>query len=63
MEKLYNDNDSFKQYVDKYCANNEIDVKTAFTHSVVKNVADYYKSADKGKISVEKVDVGCGGAC
>lgn len=52
MEELYKTNDAFHQYVDRYCVKHEIGLKTAFSHSVIINAAEYYKSAGKGKISV-----------
>ena len=63
MNKLYEENDSFKQYVDRYCVKHEIDRETALTHSVIRNAAEYYKGAEKGKIGVVQMDAGCGGAC
>ncbi len=62
MRKLYETNDGFRQYVDKYCVKHEIDRETAFTHSVIRNAYEYYENAEKGKISVTEVKAGCGGA-
>lgn len=62
MQDFYEKSQSFHQYVDKYCLKHEIDKETAFCHSVIRNAYEYYKDAEKGKISVTKVDVGCGGA-
>ena len=62
IEKMYEENDAFRQYVDKYCTKHEIGPKTAFTHAMVKIIADYYREAEKGKISVSEVNAGCGGA-
>lgn len=62
MRKLYETNDGFRQYVDKYCVKHEIDRETAFTHSVIRNAFEYYENAEKGKISVTEVKAGCGGA-
>lgn len=62
MRQLYDTNEGFRQYVDKYCVKHEIDRETAFTHSVIRNAFEYYENAEKGKISVAEVKAVCGGA-
>lgn len=62
MRKLYETNDGFRQYVDKYCVKHEIDRETAFTHSVIRNAYEYYLHVNDGKISVTEVNAGCGAA-
>ena len=62
MMDFYESNDAFHGYVDRYCEKHKTDVKTALNHAMVQSVAEYYKNANKGKISVEKIDAGCGGA-
>lgn len=62
MEGLYDSNPAFKEYVDKYCAKHEVMPEIAFTHSVVRNAYEYYRDAEKGKISVSGFKAGCSGA-
>ena len=62
MNNLYNNNDSFRQYVDRYCVKHEVIPEVALTHSMVKSAAEYYEAAEKKKIGVTEVKVGCGGA-
>ena len=62
MKELYESNNDFKQYVDRYCVKHEIDRETAFTHSVIRNAFDYYKHVNDGKISVSEIKAGCGAA-
>lgn len=62
LEKMYQTNDAFRGYVDRYCVKHEIDAKTAFTHAMVKSIAEYYKDAEKVKMSVTEVSAGCGSA-
>lgn len=51
LQKLYNENADFKQYVDKYSAHHEmgkpISVEEALTHLIVKNVAEEYVNGNK----------------
>lgn len=63
IHELHESNSAFREYVERYCVKHEIDAKTALNHAMVQSVAEYYKNANKGKISVEKIDAGCGGAC
>ena len=62
MKELYESNNDFKQYVDKYCVKHKIDRETAFEHSVIRNAFDYYKHVNDGKISVTEIVAGCGAA-
>lgn len=62
MKDLYERNNDFKQYVDKYCTKHEIDRETAFNHSVIRNAYEYYLHVNDGKISVTEINAGCGGA-
>lgn len=54
--------DAFDKYLQGYCEEWKIDRETALQHAVVKEVGKYYENAEKGKISVTEVNVGCGGA-
>lgn len=40
---LYEKNEDFKQYVDKYCKKTNITPEEAFTHYMIKDVARYYE--------------------
>lgn len=62
MRNLYENNTGFKHYVDACCEKHKCDIETAFTFSWVKNAAEYYLDAEKGKISVSEFKAGCGGA-
>lgn len=57
-----NSTELLDKYLEGYCRKHEIDAETAKTHAIVKSVAEYYKDAEKGKISVTEVKAGCGGA-
>lgn len=41
---LYEENQEFKDYVDRYCAEYSISVKDALTHAIVQEVGDMYES-------------------
>lgn len=62
MREFYESNQSFHEYVDKYCTKHKIGREEAFGHAMVKNIADAYKRANKGKISVTEINAGCGAA-
>lgn len=62
MKKLYEDNEGFKQYVDRYCVKENVLIEIALTHSVVKNAFEYYKHVEDGKLSVSEIKAGCNGA-
>lgn len=47
MQSLYDTNEGFKQYVDRFCKKHEIDIETAFSRSTVRDAAEYYKSIPK----------------
>lgn len=44
MNEFYTENKDFKDYVDKYVKENKISVDEAFTHAIVKEIYNYYKS-------------------
>lgn len=44
LEMLYETNDEFKAYVDKYCWNKNLTLNQALMHKVVQAAADYYKT-------------------
>ena len=45
---FYNNNKEFKTYVDKYCKKHGVSVETAFTHRLIKEVAEQYgKKVDR----------------
>ena len=59
---MYEENKNFHRYVDRYAAEFNLTTEQAFTHSVIRNAAEYYENAEKGKISVTEVNAGCGAA-
>ena len=59
---MYEENKNFHRYVDRYAAEFNLTTEQAFTHSVIRNAAEYYENAEKGKISVTEVNAGCGSA-
>ena len=60
MKDFYESNEGFRQYVDKECVEHEKTVNQVLELSWVKNAAEYYENAKKGKISVTEISVGCG---
>lgn len=52
----------FEHYLEGYCKKHECTEAEAKTHAMVKNVEEYYKHVDDGKIGLIKIDAGCGGA-
>jgi len=62
MKEFYESNTDFRRYTDRYAAEFNLTTEQALTHSVVRNAAEYYENAEKGKISVSEVNAGCGAA-
>lgn len=50
MKELYEKNHDFRYYVDRYCVHRGISKETAFTHSMIRAAAIYYKDKDPGFI-------------
>ena len=46
MKNYYLDNERFRAYVDRYSKSRAVDVDTALTHAIVKEVYKYYKSEE-----------------
>ena len=61
MKEFYDTNESFKRYVDRECVQHNLTIEACLERSWVRNAYEYYKGAEKGKMSVVKVDAGCGG--
>lgn len=59
---MYEENKNFHRYVDRYAAEFNLTTEQALTHSVIRNAAEYYENAEKGKISISEVNAGCGAA-
>lgn len=57
---MYEGNENFRRYVDRYSAEFNLTTEQALTHSVIRNAAEYYENAEKGKISSTEIKVGCG---
>ena len=49
-------------YIKKYCVKHEISREEAEKHAIVKEIAKYYDDVKTGKISVTKMEAGCGSA-
>ena len=47
FEHLYENNEEFKEYVEKYAKQHNITKETAMTHKIVKNVADQISEKEK----------------
>ena len=62
IKNYYETNKDFRRYTDRYAAEFDLTTEQALTHSVIRNAAEYYENAEKGKISVTEVNAGCGGA-
>ena len=62
LKKMYEENKDFKRYVDRHAKQYDLTVEQALSHAVVRNAAEYYEAAEKGKISVSEVNAGCGAA-
>ena len=62
LKKMYEENKDFRRYVDRYAAQYDLTLEEALLHAVVRNAAEYYEAAEKGKISVSEVNAGCGAA-
>ena len=61
IKNLYDGNENFRRYTDRYAAEFGLSTEEALTHSVVRNAAEYYENAEKGKVSVDEINAGCGG--
>lgn len=46
MKDYYNESERFKAYVDQVCKSRDIDVDTALSLMIVKEVYKYYKSVE-----------------
>lgn len=57
-----NNTETLDRYLTGYCQKHKIDAETAKTHAMVRNVEEYYKHVNDGKISVSEIKAGCGGA-
>jgi len=60
MKEFYESNEDFRRYVDRECAEPKKTVDQALELSWVRNAYEYYKDAEKGKISSTEIKVGCG---
>lgn len=43
MKQMYDANQNFRDYVDKYMRKEQIDLDTALSHAMVRNYAEYLK--------------------
>lgn len=45
-KRLYDEDERFRQYVDKYCIKHNIKPETAFDHVIVRACGDHYKKRE-----------------
>lgn len=50
FKEMYNSNDDFRTYVDKYCETRKVDLNTALSHKTVQEVGKYYNDLSAFKI-------------
>lgn len=59
-QKMYEENRSFKGYVDRYCVKHNLTPEQAFTHLLVQYYAKYLVQAADGKVvTTTQIDCGC----
>ena len=62
-KELYEQNEAFKTFVDRTCQNYGCSVEEALEKHTVRDVGDYYTDPlYHSYVSVETVNVGCGGS-
>ena len=42
------------EYIEKYCVKHQVTYREALGHKIVREVIEYYKGAEKGKMSVQE---------
>lgn len=52
MDELYQNNEDFKVYVDKYIAKENVPLQTALSHRIVKNYAEYLMERGNGEVKL-----------
>ena len=52
MDELYQNNEDFKAYVDKYIAKENVPLQTALSHRIVKNYAEYLMERGNGEVKL-----------
>lgn len=52
MDELYQNNEDFKSYVDKYIAKERVSLHAALTHRIVKNYAEYLAERGSGEVKL-----------
>lgn len=58
MKSFYEENESFRQYVDKYCVKHEVTPEQAFEHATVRAAAEYYQKAVVSKTVAAEAEIG-----
>lgn len=48
-KQLYERNEYFKRYVDRYCVQNRVSIEESLTHALVKEVGNMYRDQEKIK--------------
>lgn len=49
IEKFYEKNEDFKNYVEGYCKKHRVNKEVAFAHSLVRITYEYYKQVSEDK--------------
>lgn len=62
MDELYQNNEDFKVYVDKYIAKENVPLQTALSHRIVKNYAEYLMERGNGEVKLPNMWGSAGGA-
>ena len=52
MDELYQNNEDFKVYVDKYIAKENVPLQTALSHRIVRNYAEYLIERGNGEVKL-----------
>ena len=52
MDELYQNNEDFKVYVDKYIAKENVPLQTALSHRIVRNYAEYLVERGSGEVKL-----------
>ena len=52
MDELYQNNEDFKVYVDKYIAKENVPLQTALSHRIVRNYAEYLVERGNGEVKL-----------
>ena len=54
MQDLYENNEDFKGYVDRYCRTYDLSVEEALEHKLVQDVGKHYKELAEAEVQHER---------